>query len=309
MRERFDHAGKEILRNALESGGTVVTQLAVPAPDAQAIDTWFEPAPGREAELRRIGLLGRMAHGPTMFEPFHDNPDLEETRACIRKQLTQDHGRCLEAKKQKLPRPPFPHLWSLSPGRPEAVLRSYDFTPAPDFPPGFYERREADAFGLLVLRELPRTRETLLLRLMGAGAVLKEALAELARLPTDAWERQVAIPPLIAARLQIPQDTIDPEDREIAMSLMDVYNEWKHEVEQHARQQGIEAGRAQGIELARQQALIELYEARFGAMPEEVRAAIEVTHDLRTLQQWTAIAGTRTRDEVDAVLRAEGGAS
>src|SRR5262245_60545142 len=47
VRERFDSMGKEILRNALECGGTVVAELSVGSPDAQAIDTWFESIPGR----------------------------------------------------------------------------------------------------------------------------------------------------------------------------------------------------------------------------------------------------------------------
>jgi hypothetical protein len=78
MRNRFDRIGKGILRGALETGGAVANELEVPAADAQAVDTWFEPAPERAAERQRVGLLGRMAGGPTMFESR--SPKIPPTR-------------------------------------------------------------------------------------------------------------------------------------------------------------------------------------------------------------------------------------
>src|SRR4051812_1166349 len=119
MHKRFDQIGKKILRGVLEPVGAVTSQLEVPTADAQAVDTWFEPDPRRQAERARAGLLGRMAPGPTMFEPFHDTPGIDELRDCLRKQLTLDHSHVLEAKKHELQRPPFPQLWTFSTGRPE----------------------------------------------------------------------------------------------------------------------------------------------------------------------------------------------
>ena len=47
---------------------------------------------------------------------------------------------------------------------------------------------------IVVLSELPRTRETLLLRVLGTGRLLREALADLAVLPHDAWEKNMGTP-------------------------------------------------------------------------------------------------------------------
>src|SRR5262245_47192007 len=105
MHKRFDQIGKKILRGALTPIGAVATQFEVPTADAQAVDTWFEPDPRREAERVSAGLLGRMAAGPAMFEPFHDTPGIDELRDCLRKQLTLDHIRVLEATKRELSRP------------------------------------------------------------------------------------------------------------------------------------------------------------------------------------------------------------
>jgi hypothetical protein len=65
-------------------------------------------------------------------------------------------------------------------------------------------------------------------------------------------------------------------------------------------QQLIEQGRKQGIE----RSLVDFYEARFGAMPEEIRAVIEATHDEATLRAWVKLAGTCGADEIAAAIRA-----
>jgi len=71
-----------------------------------------------------------------------------------------------------------------------------------------------------------------------------------------------------------------------------------------AGQELIEQGIEQGIERGIVRSLINLYEARFGAMPEEIRAVIEATHDEPTLLTWLTLAGTRGVDEIIAAIRA-----
>ena len=296
MHNRFDHVGKKILRGTLAPGGAVASELEIPSADAQAVDTFFEPDPEREAERRRIGLLGRMAEGPTMFELFRDPPGLDEMRACFRKQLGLDHTRVLEAaKRDDRPRPPFPRLWVIATGRPERVLGGYGLSPMAGFPPGFYDRDEADACGIVVLRELPRGRETLILRLMGAGAVLNEALVELDWLPADAWEREVAITPLIEARFKMPQDAADEAEREFLMSTQDLFEEWKQKTEQA----GVERGIGQGVERAPARPARHLRDPLRGD-PADLQAAIEATHDEPTLHAWLKLAVARSAEEIAA---------
>jgi hypothetical protein len=291
MHNRFDHVGKKILRGTLAPGGAVAGELEIPSADAQAVDTFFEPDPAREAERRRIGLLGRMAEGPTMFELFRDPPDVTEMRACFRKQLGLDHSRGIEAaKRADAPLPPFPRLWVITTGRPERVLGGYGVAPMAGFPAGFYDRDEEDACGVVVLRELPRGRETLILRLMGAGTVLNEALVELDGLPADAWEREVAITPLIEARFRIRQDAADEAEREFLMSTQDLFEEWKQKLEQAS------------VERARQQDLLDIYETRFGAIPADLQAAIQATHDAPTLRAWLKLAVARSAEEIAAAI-------
>jgi hypothetical protein len=60
----------------------------------------------------------------------------------------------------------------------------------------------------------------------------------------------------------------------------------------------------QGIKRGIVRSLINIYEARFGAMPEEIRSVIEATHDEPTLLTWLTLAGTRGVDEITAAIRA-----
>ena len=306
VQKRFDQLAKRILRAVYARAGLVESQREVAA-EAHEIDTWFKLDPALSAELTRIGLLGRMIDGAsTLFEAFHEAPSVDDYRDCVRKQLLADHADVLEARREKRPRPQFPRLWILAAGRPDTVIRGYALTPSPSFPPAFLEGRDAERVGLLVLRELPRTRETLLLRLMGANDVLREAIVELGRLPIDAWERDVAMPPLLALRIEIPQDPTDEDEREYLMSTMELYEQWEQKIESKGVEQGVKQGLAQGVKKGLEQGvkkmLPRLYQARFGAPPAAILAAIDAMHDADTLEQWADLFTTKSAEEIAATL-------
>jgi len=80
----------------------------------------------------------------------------------------------------------------------------------------------------------------------------------------------------------------------------------EREIGPHAKDTIVTAGQQlikQGIEQGIARSLIDIYEARFGAMPEELRAMVEATHDEATLRAWLKLAGTRGPDEIAAALR------
>src|SRR4029077_14134635 len=152
--------------------------------------------------------------------------------------------------------------------------------------PGIYEGPPLLWTRLVVVNELPVARDTLLVRLLGAGAVLKQAIAELKELPAQAPERTLALPILLRLRLTVPSDpakqTID--DQEFLMDTQDIVETWRRE----AIQEGVKQGVKQGVA----HALVEVYEARFGTMPEDLRAVVEDTDDEPTLVAWLRLAGT-----------------
>ncbi|WP_434047141.1 MULTISPECIES: hypothetical protein [Sorangium] len=289
MRNRFDRLAKDIAQEGLTTTGKVVTNAEVIG-ETQLADVWYEPDPARASDRERLGLLGRLAETACTIEAYSDTPSAEEARACVEKHLAVWRGR---AARDRAAEAPF--LWMLSTGRPAAVLGGLCTAPMAGWPAGVYEGSGLLRTALIVLSELPRVRSTLLIRLMGGGRVLREAIEDFRRLPLDAPERAIGLGPLLRFRAAIAEvGPATPEEEEIVMTTQEL-------VEQFI-EQGRTQGMAQGIVHGMAQATIELYEARFGPMPQVLRAAVEAMRDLPTLRAWHLLAGTGTREDVhDAV--------
>ena len=112
-----------------------------------------------------------MAERAGLFEAFHDPPGERELRDCVRKHFTLHHVLHGGA----WPPVPLPPLWVLSAGRPGRALEEFGFAPLPGWEEGVQAAPAGFGLRLVVLPELPRARDTLLLRLLGAGRVVAEA--------------------------------------------------------------------------------------------------------------------------------------
>jgi hypothetical protein len=110
----------------------------------------------------------------------------------------------------------------------------------------------------LILGELPRTRETILLRLMARDRVLREAIVDLCALPDEAWEKRVALPWLSRLRFEVPPEPAALSDEERA--TMTEIQEWFEQYQQNLRDEGVKLGRDEG----RAQAIARLFERRLG---------------------------------------------
>jgi hypothetical protein len=80
----------------------------------------------------------------------------------------------------------------ISSGRPERGIEGLWLRPMNGWPSGFYEGPPLLWTRLVVVSELPVARDTLLLRLLGAGRVLRQAIPELKALQAEAPERTLA---------------------------------------------------------------------------------------------------------------------
>ena len=87
-----------------------------------------------------------------------------------------------------------------------------------------------------MIGELPNTRETLLLRLLGSARVRAQAIRELRALPDDAWEKQVAQPWLHRLFLELP-DPLTLTQGEQTELAMDDYRAWHEEYERNRKAQ------------------------------------------------------------------------
>ena len=299
MRTRFDQFGKQMVRTALETRGPVETDAEVAA-DTRRIDLWFMPNPARGSEPDHLGVLGRIADGPSTFEFFHNTPSGEDLAACLIK-----HGEFRHVLSLRKTPPSVPTQWVISSGRPDGGIDGLWLRPVAGSPGGIYEGPPLLWTRLVVVNELPVTRDTLLVRLLGAGAVLKQAIAELKELHAEAPERTLALPILLRLRLTVPSDPAKQttDDQEFLMDTQDIVETWRREAVQEGVKQGVEQGIRQGVEQGIKQGLVEVYEARFGAMSEDLRAVVDDTDDEPTLVAWLRLAGTRSADEIAAAIR------
>jgi len=226
MRTPYDQRNKEVLRDLFAPAGATGTDEEVAA-DAQRIDVWFVPDPGKASALAPLGMLGRLARTASAFEPFHRTPGVDEVLACVRKHLVWRQVLARRSSPGAGLAGEVPRMWIVSSGVPNDALREVGFRRARPTA-GTYQLPAAFAVGLVVVSELPRTRDTLLLRLMGAGQTLRAAMADLAALPPVALEARVVIPHLLRLKLMLAASAAD-EDREFLMATEDLYVRWQRE--------------------------------------------------------------------------------
>jgi len=209
---------------------------------------------------------------------------------------------------------PFPGLVVIGPGVPTTVLDAFGCRPTE---PGIYRSVWGLALRVVVLAELPRTRAPLLLRLLGKGKLLRAALADLAELPEDAWERGVAMPLLVHFQLvasESPPTEEDDVSAEIQAWFKDYERKLRSQSIQEGRSQGIQEGRSQGIQEGRSQGiqegrnegiqeggrslLLRMLRARFGELPAAAIARVEAA-DSAELERWgERLFDAATLDEV-----------
>ncbi len=225
MRNVFDQLAKRLLVHAFQQAGEVRTQVEISA-ETQAIDAWVQPAPDAAQTRRALGLLGRLADRTCLLEPFHDPPSPTEIRDCLLKQFAYDARERRTARAEDREAEPLVPLWILSAGVPRTALVALEFRPLAGWPEGVYGAAEGLEVRLVVISELPRTRETLLLRMMGARTAFEGAIEDLKELPPDAVEVRVSLPVLVSLRLTLPTDEDQTEEeRKFAMDVQKIYED------------------------------------------------------------------------------------
>ena len=187
------------------------------------------------------------------------------------------------------PRLALPWLVVISPGRPETVIQLYGCAP---LRPGLYEAVAGLRMRVVVLAELPRTRDTLLLRMLGAGRLFEAALADLAALPFDAWEASVVGPLVIHFRLA-SRGKPGIEEDDVSASV----RAWVENFKRTLHDEGRNEGRTE--EAARN--LLVVLHARNIAVPDAARERILAERDLARLERWieNAVAAASLAEVLD----------
>lgn len=272
MRTPFDQFCQRLLEEFLSSLGEVQLNLEVPG-EPHSTDVWFMPFSQATVNEASLGLLGYLVRTPCLIELFRNPPSSTEIRNCLLKLLLVQADLQREARREDkhLPDDELPRLWILTPTASRFQLGRFGANPNVDWLfPSIYFMPPSLRTAIAVLNDLPPTSETLWLRLLGRGVTQQQAIHEVLALPRDCPHRATALRSLADWKIAIEvSGEIDEEDREVVMTLAEVYQELL-EQEREAERRGIE----QGAEREAKTLVLRQLNRRVGELPEPIRVQI-----------------------------------
>jgi transcription termination factor NusB len=269
-RTPFDAFSKALFEELLTPFGNVQTQKEVLG-ESQFIDLYFIPTAPSTPFPESLGILSQMGATSCLIEPFSSQLSEDDICACQSKILALRSTTLRDAKRENLPRSlvQLPQLWILAPTVSAEVLASFEAKPLAGDLPGVYHLPFAQRTMIVVIHQLPRTLETLWLRLLGRGRVLQQAVTEVLALPDGASQRAAALQLLVSWKISI-EITSAEEEQEVVMALSQAYLEWELKTKQEGRQEGLELGSQQE---ARSLVLRQL-DRKLGNIPSEIQSII-----------------------------------
>jgi hypothetical protein len=239
-RTMHDSFTKEWMEGILTDFGEVTIEKQI-AGEVRKIDLYFCPNPSAIDELKKLGLLGRMVSKLALIEAYRNAVPPWDVRNSREKvfQVEAELEREAARTKQKLKAINRPFMWVLTPTFSEALQKKSGGQERRAWGKGIYFLAEMDRTAVIAIHQLPKTIDTLFLRLLGRGKVQSDAINELTALPLDHPYRGTTLHHI--SRLQINlklRQNKSREIREIIMNLAPAYDAWLDEVEGKAITKG-----------------------------------------------------------------------
>jgi hypothetical protein len=300
-----DQFAKDILDETLGYIGGVNPNKKVAA-EVREIDIYFTPNPDKPeySEYReKLGLLGKMAGTPALFEPFRNPVTPENVLSCLSKLLDVKANLAREAKRENTLSTEAPWLWILTPTASDTLLNGFKATgDEENWGEGIYFLGEYFRTAIVVIHQLPKTPETLWLRILGRGKVQEDALASLAALPVDNPWRGNALELVyqLQSNLRVNREQKSQlevqEDEKLIMAIAPLFQEQLAAAEQRGKIEGIQQGIERGIERGVQQGIergvqegqrliVESFiQGRFGELSEPMVSLVEPLSALPPIQ-------------------------
>ncbi len=124
-----DQFTKQYIQELLKQLGATETSKTM-ASERREIDIFFTPRPENIASASNLGLLGKLATTPAVFEPFSNPVKPREIRSCLVKLLDMkaQWERQATREKRRLAPGESPRLWILTPTVSPAILADFGAT-------------------------------------------------------------------------------------------------------------------------------------------------------------------------------------
>ncbi|MBE9033476.1 hypothetical protein IQ266_27475 [filamentous cyanobacterium LEGE 11480] len=258
---QFQHDGfaKSYLTELLNTIGKAVPNRRIKSEEREA-DLWFELNPAAGEQRRELGLLGMLLTRDALIEVFRNPATAREIRACQGKlfDLEAEFIRRSKQRQQTIEESRLPYLWLIMPSASQALRSGFGMVAATrmdsaEVLPGVYEFPRLDRTGLIVVHQLPKTEETLWLRILGRAGNQRQAIAEFTRRSNDN-DLYATIEELIAdyrTKLENLGRQLTEEDEELIMNLSEAYlkrrQEWRQEGIQENQQSTAVAALREGF--------------------------------------------------------------
>jgi hypothetical protein len=261
-RQPHDQFAKQYLEELLSPFGKVEVSREI-TDEVRQVDILFSPAPSPNADLRSLGLLGRIATTASLLEPFRNQPSKTEVRNCLLKLFSVCGESQRKAKRgnKSLLEDNLPRLWILATSASTALLESFGARLDTDnWLAGVYFLPDSLRTAVVAINQLPLTLETLWLRILGKGETQRQAVSELLSLPQNNPLRRNIQELITSWRITV----VNQENlTEVIMNLSQAYLEWR----EATLQEGVQEGQRQVVE--------NLLRVRFGSLDEELERVIE----------------------------------
>lgn len=271
-----DEFVKEYLPELCNDYG-ITTPSADVKSERRQIDVLFTPTKPVPTTPDTLGLLGKLAQQTCLFEVYHNPVRSNHIRECLGKLFDVQENEIRKAKREnrELIKENLPILWILTPTISENLLEKFQAVGKENWERGIYFPAAGLCTGIVAIHQLPVTRETLWLRILGRGGVQAKAIQELKDLPPNYPHRESILELVyglletIAAN-QKKSQAIELEEKEWIMSLRSIFQEKLAETEQKGIQQGIQAGIQQQRDLVSR-----LLKRKVGELPPELESQMK----------------------------------
>jgi hypothetical protein len=230
----FDQMSKQYLEEFLEPFGSVQRQYEVPG-EAKFIDVWFVPDQAAESTISELGILGRMAAGMCLLEPYRNAPSRTEVRVSVMKLVwvQEDERRKAEQDERRLNEDDLPKLWILASTVSQPVVQESEAKVRADWCPGVHFVPELFKTAIVAIDELPETEETLWLRILGRDETQARAIREVLALPPQHPKRSNVLRLLASwkVRMDLGELMDFSQQEEGLMALSEAFLEWEQETQ------------------------------------------------------------------------------
>jgi len=291
VRTRHDEWVKRVLAVWLESLGDVVIDAHIAGVSRRG-DVLFTEQHEDADRRRTLGVLGELARGRVLFEPFRNPVTPAEIQTCVLKvvDLNAQMRRKVRRKKQGEAMIVPTALCVITPSMSEEIRQTAELTRLQQDKPGIYRLAELWGAVIIILDELGENASTVWLRLLGRGRVQAQAVEELLQMDSQEPLRDATFELLMAWQQSLPMTMCSAEsENDMLENWREIYAKWERKVTSEGRRE----------EKAR--AIVTVLKARGFEVTKTQRKTIGECSSLAQLEAWLRAAATTT--DVDSLFR------